>query len=61
VLPENSELPEEGRPLYLVGQEEIDAIAAVIRKGALFRYASAWNATASSSATRSISAPSTSR
>src|SRR6185312_7239661 len=26
------------RPMYIVGQEEIDAVAKVIRAGALFRY-----------------------
>ena len=35
---ENSGLLFGGAPLYIVGQEEIDAIAAVIRSGALFRY-----------------------
>ena len=45
--------------MYIVGQEEIDAIAAVIRGGALFRYGIGASATVSSSATPSISAAGT--
>ena len=43
--------------MYVVGQEEIDAIAQVIRSGALFRYGIGSQCARFGSATRNISAP----
>ena len=48
--------------MYIVGQEEIEALAKVIRKGALFRYGVGSECDRFEAALcRAISAPSTSR